>query len=117
MLAGTLFAEAAVCWPVWRHWPNPCVVFFFHFLFAFFSPTFSSFSRSTHLALSCSLSLSLSLSSQLQKKKKKNTSHFAAHVRSHFFCNVGVAAGLLLTRSLGGGVFAADRVVGRKKSR
>jgi hypothetical protein len=23
MLAGTLFAEAAVCWPVWRHWPNP----------------------------------------------------------------------------------------------
>ena len=117
MLAGTLFAEAAVCWPVWRHWPNPCVVFFFHFLFAFFSPTFSSFSRSTHLALSCSLSLSLSLSSQHQKKKKKNTSHFAAHVRSHFFCNVGVAAGLLLTRSLGGGVFAADRVVGRKKSR
>lgn len=44
-------------------------------------------------------------------------SHFAAHVRSHFFCNIGVAAGLLLTRSLGGGVFAADRVVGRKKSR
>lgn len=23
MLAGTLLAEAAVCWPVWRHWPNP----------------------------------------------------------------------------------------------
>ena len=23
MLAGTLFAEAAVCWPVWKHWPNP----------------------------------------------------------------------------------------------
>ena len=22
-LAGTLLAEAAVCWPVWRHWPNP----------------------------------------------------------------------------------------------
>ena len=22
-LAATLFAEAAVCWPVWRHWPNP----------------------------------------------------------------------------------------------
>lgn len=22
-LAATLFAEATVCWPVWRHWPNP----------------------------------------------------------------------------------------------
>lgn len=23
MLSATLFAEACVCWPVWRHWPNP----------------------------------------------------------------------------------------------
>lgn len=23
MLSGTLLAEAAVCWPVWKHWPNP----------------------------------------------------------------------------------------------
>ena len=41
--------------------------------------------------------------------------HFAAHVRSHFFVNVGVAAGLLLSRSYGGGAFAVDRLR-RKKS-
>lgn len=41
--------------------------------------------------------------------------HYAAHVRSHFFVNLGVAAGLLLSRSHGGGAFAVDRLR-RKKS-
>lgn len=40
--------------------------------------------------------------------------HFRAHVRSHFFVNVGVAAGLLLSRSHEGGVFAVDRLARRK---
>ena len=41
--------------------------------------------------------------------------HFRAHVRSHFFVNVGAAAGLALSRSHGGGVFSVDRLA-RKKS-
>jgi hypothetical protein len=41
---------------------------------------------------------------------------YAAHVRSHFFVNMGVAGGLLLSRSFGGQVFTVDRLL-RKKSR
>lgn len=87
---------------------------FFPFLFrAFFS--LSLFSR-FHFFCPSWLTV-FPLFSLLFQRPKRNRSHFAAHVRSHFFCNVGVAAGLLLTRSFGGGVFAADRVLGRKKSR
>jgi hypothetical protein len=41
---------------------------------------------------------------------------YAAHVRSHFFVNLGVAGGLVLARSFGGQVFTVDRLL-RKKSR
>ena len=41
--------------------------------------------------------------------------YYAAHVRSHFFVNLGVAGGLLLSQTFGGGRFAVDRLV-RKKS-
>ena len=69
-LAGTLFAEAAVCWPVWRHWPNPCVFFVFLVFFApkntfFMFSLFLAFCSLSFLSLSLSLSLSPSLSLSL----------------------------------------------------
>ena len=41
---------------------------------------------------------------------------YAAHVRSHFFVNMGVVGGLVLAQSFGGQVFTVDRLL-RKKSR
>ena len=41
---------------------------------------------------------------------------YAAHVRSHFFVNLGVVGGLVLAQSFGGQAFTVDRLL-RKKSR
>lgn len=40
-----------------------------------------------------------------------------AHVRSHFFTNVGVAGGLLLLQSFGPGRYSVDAVLKAKKKK
>lgn len=40
---------------------------------------------------------------------------YAAHVRSHFFTNLGVAGGLLLLQHFGPGRFSVDAVLKSKK--